>query len=696
MSLGSSSTRGRVDRGTAATTPFIGREDEFDWLDQRLGEALDGHPQVVFIVGEAGIGKTRLVTELRARAAGAGADVCHGSCDEDLMLPYLPFLDGLIAHLIHVPAGSTGTLEGDAALISRLLHRDAVDEPAAASTLSAPSSSGRLQLFSSVSRATIASAQRRALLVVVEDLHWADGSSIELFTHLTFAVADSSMHESVPLLIVATHRPLEPQRHVAQALDRMRREPICRTLEPPGLDESEVGELIESLDVARLSPQLIATVCEATQGNPLFVTEVVHHLMHEGVLGDPAGPLVASLAPTALKFPDRLTGLIAARLQGLSAACRSTLTVAACLGDCFSLPALHAAMDAPADALDEWLDEGVRQRLLLREPTTMRFAHPLIRHVMYTEADTLQRQQTHHQIARGLERLYADDLDAHQLEIAHHFISAGPSAEADTVVRYAHRAGDQAFAVCAWGEAGAYYEAALSAPGAADRLPSTQRADLHSKAAAAHYRNLDGGPCIAHYERAVAAARQIGDPRRLAEALLGQTRARLSLAADAYGTRIDTRALEDVLVQLGEDAPALCGRIKSILAEVACYGRQPDQAEPLAQHALQVGEQIGDQALCAHACITLGWAHMDRMQVRESLQSCQRSLVHARASKDLLGTGLAAGSSAAAPDVARAIRRRRRRGARGPRGDAPDTRLGRALTGALRPRVPSRRPRCVR
>jgi class 3 adenylate cyclase/DNA-binding CsgD family transcriptional regulator len=637
MSPGGSSTRGRDDRAgaAAAATPFIGRRLEFDWLDHRLGEALDGHPQVVFIVGEAGIGKTRLVTELCARAAGADADVSRGRCYEDLTLPYLPFLDGLLAYLIHVPADSTDTLASDVALIRRLLHHDATDQAAAASTPPIPSSSGHLQLFLSVSRATIARAQRRPIVVVVEDLHWADRASMELFTHLAFAVADASAQEPVPLLLVATHRPLEPQSHVAHALDRMRRERICRTLEPQGLSESEVGELIESLDAARPSPQLIATVREATQGNPLFVTEVVHHLMHQGVLRDPAAPLVGSLAPTALRFPDPLTGLIAARLQGLSAACRSMLTVAACLGDRFSLPALRAAMDATAAALDEWLDEAARQRLVLRETPTMQFAHPLIRHVIYTEADAVQRQQTHHQIARALERLYPDDLDAHWLEIAHHYISAGSGADADTVVRYARRAGDQAFAVCAWGEAAAYYESALSARVAADDFPSAQRADLHFKAAAAHYRNLDAGPCIAHYERAVTAARQVGDLRHLAEALLGQTRAHLTLAADAYGTRIDTRALEDVLAQLGEEAPALRGRIWSILAEVACYGRQPDHAESLAQRALQVGEQIGDQALCAHACTTLGWAHMDRMRVRDSLQSCERSLAHARASKDL-------------------------------------------------------------
>ena len=220
MSLRGSSTRGRggrVDRAAAVTTPFIGRRSESDWLDQRLREALDGHPQVVFIVGEAGIGKTRLVTELGVRAESANADVHHGRCYEDLTLPYLPFVEGLLTHLIHVPPGSTGTLGSDAAVISGLLHRDAAREPVAASTLSAPSNVGRLQLFPSVSRATIARARQRPMLIALEDLHWADRSSLELFTHLTFAVADASVQKAVPLLIVVTHRPLEPQSHVGRS-----------------------------------------------------------------------------------------------------------------------------------------------------------------------------------------------------------------------------------------------------------------------------------------------------------------------------------------------------------------------------------------------------------------------------------------------------------------------------------------------
>jgi len=621
------------DPARGARAHFVGRQLELEWLDRHLREAIDGRPHVAFITGEAGIGKTRLVKELRAVAAGAGVEQCYGRCYEDLTFPYLPFIDGLLAHLTRGSHAFPPTLGDDITIINRLVHRDATSVRATGSALSTENNLERLQLFLAVSRATIACAQQRPTLVVLEDLHWADRSSLELFGHLVAAVADASIQAAIPLMIIATHRPLAADTKAADIFSRLQREPICHTLEPRGLNEAEVAELISGQGLARPAPQLVTTVCEATQGNPLFIEEVVHHLVLQGVVEDRAGQMIATVAPAELKFPDRITGMIAARIQGLSDPCRSLLTVAACLGDSVALPILRAAADASEDVLLELLDDAVRQRLIVSEAETFQFAHPLIRHVFYTAPSAAQRQVLHRQIADALERLSLLGSEDHLLEITHHLIGAGSSADAEKLIQYARRAGEHAFAVGAWSEAASYYGAALSAA-AGGRISVHDRADLHYRTGLAHYRDLDVGPCIDEYGKSVDAYREAGHLSGLAQALMEQTRARFSLGAVQYGTRIDTQPLEAVLAQLGEQQPALRGRILSILAEVRCYDRQPDQAAPLAHQALRIGEQIADEPLCAHACHVLGWAHMDRMRMHEAVESWQGSLAHARRSKD--------------------------------------------------------------
>jgi class 3 adenylate cyclase/DNA-binding NarL/FixJ family response regulator len=501
------------------------------------------------------------------------------------------------------------------------------------------SDQGKLQLFLAVSRATVTLAQGCPTLFVVDDLHWADPLSLDLFGHLVYTVADTAVRESVPLLILGTHRPVEPETRLARMLARFQREAIYQTFALTGLKESDTHELIRGMGLGRPSHQLIATITAATQGNPLFIQEVLHHLVQQDSLQERGGYIVATALPSDLWLPKHVAGAIGARTQELSEGCRKLLTLASFLGDRFAVQTLSAVSGVSEDEALSLLEEAMHQRLLLSEGQTFQFAHPLIRQVFYDEPSAARRQRVHQQIAQTLEHLYAESREAHVLELAHHLVRAGPAAEAGKVIAYARQAGDRAFTVFAWGEAARYYEAALSVGHPRELLSVHDRAELHYRAGLAHYYDQDAGPCLEHYAQAIEAYRQTDDLLGLAQALMEKTRTHLTLAAVPLGSLADIRPLEDVLAALGEREPGLRGHILAIMGEAYRHGRQAAKAYERSRQALEIGQRLQDDHLCAYACFALGLSEINGLHVREALESWQNALVYARRADDLIRQG---------------------------------------------------------
>ncbi|PON11677.1 hypothetical protein C2W62_43560, partial [Candidatus Entotheonella serta] len=233
---------------------------------------------------------------------------------------------------------------------------------------------------------------------------------------------DAAVQESIPLLIIGMYRPVEPTARLANLIARFQREEICQTLKFTGLDESEIYDFLQALGLARPSHQLVTTIQEATQGNPLFIQEVVHHLRQQHALRERGGYIVTTSPAAALRLPEYVTGAILARTQQLSEDCRAILTWAAFLGDSFALQSLRAVSGMDEETLLNLLEEGMQQGLLLSESQGFQFTHSLIHHVFYHEPSVARRQRLHLQIAQTLEQLYTERLDVHFLEIAHHLV----------------------------------------------------------------------------------------------------------------------------------------------------------------------------------------------------------------------------------------------------------------------------------
>jgi len=603
---------------------FVGRRAQLQWLQTRLTEARAGHPQLVFLSAEAGVGKTRLVKELGAAARTLGEPVVYSRCYEDLTVPYLPLIEAL-----------QGQAAAGTAAVRRLLARVTTPSRSARSSSPQQSDEDKLRLFLAVSRNAIRLAQRASALLVLDDLHWADRATLELLAHVAFAAADAAQHQPVRLMIIGTYRPVRAGEYLAGVVARLQREEICRQLDLPPLDELEVSELIRHLGVSNPAHQLVTTINEATRGNPLFIEEVVHDLIKRGALQERGGHLVTTVAATDLHLPEEVTAAIAAKIAGLPEECRRVLTLAAFLGERLSLPVLRAVSGIDDAALMELLEEAERQRVAVSDGSSLQFAHPLVRHVLYSGTNPLRRRHIHGAIARTLESLYGSTAAAHIPEIAHHWIAAGPAGDPEKVLHFARRAGDQAVTVFAWDEAARCYEAALAMIDAGAAATTDERADLHRHAGLAHYRNMDVGLAVDQYERAILAYRAASNLRGLAQVLVERTRAHVTLASVPYGAMVDVQELEAVLHALGEDEPAWRGQICAILAQVYWTAQKPEQAAAIARQALAIGNQIGDHHLSAEASHALALAQIQSLEVREALDSWQRCRAHARAAKDL-------------------------------------------------------------
>ena len=600
----------------ASSGRFIGRQRELALLETAFKDAESGQPRLVLVSGDAGMGKTRLVRELRGLVEQR-ATVVQGRCYENAEAAYWPFIELLRSCLEQRPDALKGIGRREADAVLHLLGMGGDRSERAAE----PSGSEQVKLFLGVASVLCATARRRPLAVVLDDLHWADVSSLELLSHLVFAVREAASHGDLPMLIAGTYRSGDLDGRAGRELDRLRRDEICRSIELRGLDEIEVDQFIRELEFPRASHQLVVTVSEATQGNPLFIQEAMRHLAGRGAIEERGGYLVTTVPAADLKLPEQVTDAIGARVAALADEDRRVLTLAAVLGDAFDFAVLAAVAGGSEDTLLGILERLVEKRFLLAEGTAFRFAHPLIRHVAYAAPSGIRRQRLHHQAAAALELLYADGLEQHIEEIARHLVNSGPLADAEKVVEYARAAGDRAFGLFAWGEAARYYEAALAAAKASERFSVHDVALLHHQAGLAYLHDQDVGPSLDQFDRAIAGFEETGDGRGLVRAFTEKVRIRYTLSSTAIGSLVDVEPLRVALDGLGEGESELRSRALQTMSTAYFHARQSAKSEELAQEAIALARSSRDNLLEADAEAALGLAQMQSLQLTEALVS---------------------------------------------------------------------------
>ena len=602
----------------------MNRDGPIRWCESALTTAGTGRPRVGFVVGDAGVGKTRLLRELGSLARARGFAVQIGRAAEGSPVPFQPLHHALGDALRRAskgrrrPAGLASLarfLRGDLPPALRRADGEVVMESA--------------RLASAIVGATLDLARKQPLLLVLDDLQWVDAATLEAFELLAFALADAATaDQTIPLLLVAGVRPPEPER-VARALARVQRESVCDTLVLEGLDEDETAELLEILVGAPVTHLMIETARRATAGNPLFLQELVRHLRRIDALRRQGRFVTIPPGAIDLSLPADVKVALRERTAALDRASHDLLTVGAILGDPFDLATLRAVAGTPAPTIDATIDQWVRGVLVISDGNRAYFVHPLIRQGLLADALPAWRMQTSARIAQALEEMPAND--DRRIEIAHHLIAAGAAADPEMVVTRCTRAADLASARHAWIDAARFYEAALEAIEHRDPPPSDLvRSQLHFRAGFAHYRDQDAGACLAQFEAAIACARASGDPVELVRALLGKIRARFTLVSAAYGERIETEELEGLIGRVARRQPVLAGFAWSEMAQVLWTARRPDEARTLARRALAIGRRRKVPMLIAEAHRALSLVCAQSLDPGGALEHLEQGLLWAR------------------------------------------------------------------
>jgi DNA-binding SARP family transcriptional activator/energy-coupling factor transporter ATP-binding protein EcfA2 len=559
--------------------PFVGRGVELDRLRTAWTGARAGQRRLALVIGEAGIGKSRLAAELAGLAEHDGGTILLGRCDEQLAVSYLPLRTALRPYLAACPPARLGGLVGpQGGELVRLWPELARLLPG----LPAPTRGGpeaeRYLLFEAVTGLLDAIAATGPVLLVVEDVHEADEPSLALLRHIASAARPAAM------LVVVTARDEEATRgDLAGVLADLLRAPGSEHLALGGLDERGIAAISEAV-TGRPSSAGMATLARVlrgrTGGNPFFVGELLRHLAEIGALGD--GMIARTAAgPAVDDVPATVRLVVGQRLARLGGKVRHLLEVASVIGHSADLTLLARVVDLGYDDLLDALDVAVRAKLLDERPGVpgrYAFHHGIVHDLVYTDVLAARRSVLHHRVGEALEGLEGAGGGANRLrELADHF-ALGEAGDAGKAAEYARRVGDQAFAQLLYEEAAYRYRQALAALDRGGGI-DTRRADLLLALGEAWAKAGRPARATEAYLRAAAAARVAGSAGRLARAALGVggLLSFWSLQADS-GTPV--ALLREALAALGPGDGALRALLLARLAGWLAVWAGRDAVEP--------------------------------------------------------------------------------------------------------------------
>jgi tetratricopeptide (TPR) repeat protein len=577
----------------AETDVFVGREHELRALRAALAEALQDRGRLVLIPGEPGIGKSRLADEIALEANAAGATVAWGRCWEAGGAPaYWPWVQPLRSLLRRLPQekleshlGGGGSPLAEILPELRQLLRGLPPAP------SVDPETARFRLFEAVSGFLRSSARAEPLVIVLDDLHVADTPSLLLLQFLAGQLQDA------PILLTCAYRETEltEDHPLAATLAELLRHPDTRRLPLGGLSEQEVASFIDLTAGVAPPAGVAAKVHAETEGNPLFVGEVVRLLAEEGLLERPA-------AIWDVGVPQGVRQVIARRLSGLSEEAIRVLTPAAVLGREFDVAALETLTGRPRDELLETLDEAISAKIVIEAPGALgrlRFSHALVRDTLYDELSVARRVKLHREAGAALERRYEGDLEPHLAELAHHFSHAAAGGEVEKAVDYARRAGVRAVRLMAYEEAVRLFELALATLELQPVIEPRRRCELALGLGDAQARAGDGAASKETFLRAAAVARGIPAANLLARAALGYGGRFLWARAGSDPALVPL--LEEALAALGAEAGPLRVQVMSRLAGALRDRHDREPRERLSRQAVEIARRLGDPHTLAYA-----------------------------------------------------------------------------------------------
>ncbi len=444
-------------------TQLIDRVEEMRLLREAADRALRGEGGVVFLYGEAGIGKTRLTRELGAYARLRGMQVLYGRCPAlfkmDGVPPYILWSE-VIKDYLHSCTPEQlykviGLYPGE---LFKLVPEIKQKLRVFSESLPISPESGRDRLFEAVSQFVTNISGEAPLLVILDDLQWTDQTSLLLLHYLARGVYRE------PLLLLGAYRDtdIDEKHPLTPVLTELNRERLVQSAQLKRMSFDDTSEMIKRiLEQDDVSREFCELIYEKTRGNPFFAEEVIRSLEEEGVIYREENKSVIKDI-SKIEFPKTVKSVIKARIGRLDDECQNVLTLASFIGNDFTVEAMCAVTGIEKSKLLELLDKmfktGLIKERVIRGEGICSFADILVRDVVYEEISPLRRKELHGVVGCALEKVYSAKIDEHFGELAYHFLETGDKEKA---LDYFLKAGEKAQKVYANAEAASYFQSAL-------------------------------------------------------------------------------------------------------------------------------------------------------------------------------------------------------------------------------------------
>jgi class 3 adenylate cyclase/tetratricopeptide (TPR) repeat protein len=601
-------------------TAYVGRVAERERLTELWRQACDGSLRLALIGGEAGVGKTRLSTHLALEAHGEGATVLYGRSDEDLGVPYQPWVQAL-GHIVKeapqlVLDAHVERFGRDLARLVPALRDRVTDLPSARES---DPEIERYLLYAAVAGLLEGAGEQEPLLLILDDLHWADSPTLSLLRHIV--TAGSSMR----LMVLGTYRNSDLSRDhpLTALLADLHREQGVERVKLAGLEPEDVLALMEAAAGHELDEDgraLALEITRETAGNPFFAVELLRHLTESGaIVQEDGGRWHLAGEVAELDLSQSVREVIGRRVDRLGPDARTALSAAAVIGRDFEIDLLLAVLELTEAQVLDLLEQAVSASLLQEsreQAGRFTFTHALVEHALYEDLGRTRRARLHRQVAEALEEQCGDEPGERLGELAAHWSAAVVSSDTAKAMHYARRAAERALEQLAPDEAARWYRQALELYDQAPGGDRSERCELLVGLGEAQRQtgNPDYRPTLLD---AAQLAQELGDTDRLCRAVLANSRGYFSQVAAVDSQRV--QALEATAGALADDDPRRA-QVLALLAGELHFAGEPGRCRALAAEAIEIARAGGDPAALAHTLANV----IRAIWVPDTLQERQR------------------------------------------------------------------------
>jgi tetratricopeptide (TPR) repeat protein len=585
-------------------TPFIGREAEIERLHRSADEAAKGHGRIVLISGEAGIGKSRLIQEASEKAERLGFRALRShSLPGELGAPYSPWVELAREFLRDAPPQLLYRVSGTyGAEIVKLVPEFSERVGPVPPSQSSNADEARIRFLDGVTNLFQNIAHEFPLLLVLDDLHWADAASLRL---LQFVARKLNGHR---VLILGAFRDSDSEDNpvLVDVLTDLNRERLVDLLPLKELEKDQVQRILRSVTGIEHPPsELVQAVFQKTGGNPFFVEELLRTLSEEGRLGEIV-TLDESFPVSDLRLPETVRRLLHRRLSRVDDQTIMILQIGAIAGYDFSYELLRQVSDLDEEALSAGVERALRSRIIKERRVSPNrvvysFRDRQIRDVLYDEQSVIRRRKYHLKIAEGLEAKTDPQSTTHAHELAYHFLQANDFAKA---LRYSLLAADRASRVYAREDADFHYRLALEILD--DQPNDLMRASILEKLSDNEMLTGEVDASLRHIDESTALFEKLGDK-------IGVARGHLKAGKLHQSAYYDDRTAIEHFEQAGRALEGIpenveLGRVYLRLADIRDRGRPAAESRAQIEKVLELAVRLGDSSLSIDAQFALLWS----------------------------------------------------------------------------------------